>query len=186
MFEELKDKHAEYVSNLEKVYANSEHLSLTPKVLQYRHLDKNDFNKLFQVVDMLQAQLGYDHLSGACLLVHSNLKIAFAKHGYASEIILGDAIVNGTPYMECGLKELTEQLSDGISHKTQKVHSWLLLENGQFFDATLVRDLTDGKMAAELYCYGLHQDNGNVVEYKPYLAGSEFVIRTNLVSSAHI
>ncbi|EPW0962577.1 hypothetical protein ACWC1S_004604 [Vibrio parahaemolyticus] len=187
MFEELKDKHKNHVSSLEAAYSESQKLSLSPELLEYRALDKNDFNKLFQTVDMLQAQLGYDHLAGACLLVHSNLKNAFARYGYKSEIILGDAIVNGTPYMSCNLDDLKEQLAEGIEHKGQKIHSWLLLENGQFFDATIVRDLTDGKMAAELYCFDVHSDdNGNVIEYKPLLVGSDFVERTNPVSYAHI
>ncbi|CAK2229954.1 conserved hypothetical protein [Vibrio crassostreae] len=186
MFDEIKEKHHKHVSSLELVYSNSQQLGLTPNKLAYRPLDKNDFNKLFQIVDMLQVQLNYDHLSGACLLVHSNLKQAFAAHGYASEIIFGDVIVNGVPYMECGLKELTEQLNEGIVHASQKVHSWLLLENGQFFDVTLVRDLTDGRMAAELYCFGLHKADGNILDYKPVLAGSEFVARTNPIIQAHM
>ena len=133
---------------------------------------------MFQIVDELQAQIGYDHLSGACLLVHSNLQFKFDKHGYKSELILGDAIVNGVPYMECDLEELTNQLNEGVKHATQKIHSWLLLENGQFFDATIIRDLTDGKYAAELYCYGLHTDSaGNVIEYKPVWRGRNLLQR---------
>ncbi|KZM38790.1 hypothetical protein OA92_08730 [Marinomonas sp. SBI22] len=179
MFSEIKINHQEHVLNIEEAYSKSKKLGLSPDFLSYRKLDKNDFNNLFSIIDRLQPVMNYDHLSGACLLVHSNLKEAFAAHGYSSELVFGDIYINGEPHMGCSINTLMEQLNEGVSNKTQKVHCWLLLESGQFFDATIFRDFTGGVYAAELYGYNKSELDGYTFEFKPMLVGNGFLEKTN-------
>ncbi|GLO60524.1 hypothetical protein MACH09_10320 [Vibrio sp. MACH09] len=179
MFEEIKEKHKKYSEQLEKAYKQSDALDLSPDILKYRHLSKQDFDKIFAIVDAVQPMLNYDHMAGACIFVHSYLKKALANYGYASELIFGDVIVNAEAHMKCNLEDLKKQLDKGISPETQKVHCWLLLENYQVFDATLFRDLSGGIYAAELYGYGYTTLDGNTFQYEPMLAGFKFVEKTN-------
>ena len=179
MFDKIKIDHPVYARRMDIAFKNSFDLKLSPKPLEYRKLIQSDFDKLFEVIDRLQPKLNYDQINGACLYVHSILSEEFAKIGYSTELVFGDVIVNGTPYIECDLEILKAQLKSGISQDNQLVHCWLLLENGQFFDATLFRDLTNGKQAAELYGFGSTSIQNNRLEYVPMLAGAEFIKRTN-------
>lgn len=179
MFEQIKNEHSDHILNIECAFTVSTELGLSPLVLTYRALDENDFKKLFELVDKVLNKTRYDYISGGCLYVHSYLKLIFSEYGYNSELVFGDVIVNNIPYMECTLESLKEQLKNGKSSTYQDVHCWLLLENGQFFDATLYRDLTDGKYAAELYCFKSLNLNNNTFEYNPMLVGSKFIEKTS-------
>lgn len=179
MFEDIKDNHPNHITAIKTAYSNTIELGLSAKPLKYRKLSGNDFKKLFQVVDMLQEKLNYDHEPGSCVIVHPALKQLFSRHGYLSELVFGDVLINGEPHMNCNIDTLKEQINIGTSHEYQRVHCWLLLENGQFFDATLIRDLSDGKHAGEIYNFGHTESEGNNFNYKPILVGSEFIEKTN-------
>ena len=181
MFNEIMEHHAEHRRKLVTAYDQSKDVGLAPSHLKYRPLSKNDFERIFEIIDTVQPILNYDHLSGGCLYVHTQLKEIFARHGYLSEIIFGDVIVNGNAHMGCDLAELQRQLHIGPDSSVQKVHCWLMLENYQFFDATLFRDLSDGVYAAELYGYGMTKLDGYVFHYEPILAGCDFIEKTKLV-----
>lgn len=179
MLDTIKIEYPEYANKLSLAYANSNSLGLSPKMLQYRAMDEGDFRKLYQVIDAIQPQLQYDHLHGACLMVHSILKQEFAKIGYFCELVIGDVIVNGVNYIDCNLETLTAQLEKGVSNEKQNVHCWLLLPSGQMFDATIIRDLSEGKQAAEIHGMDKIPFNGNILEYVPMLIGTDFVSKTN-------
>ena len=179
MFDEISEKHKGYAEILENTYEQSKKAGLTPRKLKYRSLNEKDFENIFSIVDMVQATLNYDHISGGCLYVHTLLKEALSKRGYLSEVIFGDVLINNDAHMGCDLVDLKEQLNIGVDNKEQKVHCWLMLENYQFFDATLYRDFTDGVYAAEIYGYGHNELDGDSFHYKPMLAGSDFIEKTN-------
>ncbi|EGR0469044.1 hypothetical protein FG064_18965 [Vibrio cholerae] len=179
MFKNIREKHEHHVMSLELALGESELLGLSPSIPDYRALTRQDMEALFQIIDSVQPKLNYDHMAGACLYVHSHLKEAFAQQGYKSELVFGDVLVNGQPHMGCDLGTLKDQLNTGVSDASQKVHCWLLLESGQFFDASLFRDITNGLYAAELYGYGNTGLDGFHFEYRPMLLGSAFISKTN-------
>ncbi|EGQ7878071.1 hypothetical protein HYO33_16300 [Vibrio parahaemolyticus] len=179
MFNTIREKHGHHVENLEFALAESVLLGLSPSIPDYRALTSQDMEVLFQIIDSVQPKLNYDLMSGACLYVHSHLKEAFARHGYKSELVFGDVLVNGEPHMGCDLDMLKKQLSNGIATASQKVHCWLLLESGQFFDASLFRDITNGIYAAELYGFGNSRLDEFRFEYEPMLLGADFIAKTN-------
>ena len=179
MFEEIKEQYGQHVANLELAFHESNELGLSPSRLTYRKLTKYDMEKLFEIIDKVQPQLNYDHMSGACLYVHSHLKKVFAENGYDSELVFGDVLIDGELHIGCNLDILKEQIEEGPSNKPQNVHCWLLLESGQFFDASIFRDITNGIYAAELYGYGITRFDGITFEHKVMLMGSEFINKTN-------
>jgi hypothetical protein len=179
MFEEIQELHSDHADNLREIFHKSNKLNLCPAHLNYRKLSKQDFDNIFAVVDEMQPRLNYDHISGACLYVHTQLKDALAKKGYHSELIFGDVYVNNIAHIDCTTGLLEKQLDDGVSYTEQKIHCWLLLENYQFFDATLFRDLTNGKYAAEIYGFGENVIEGDLFKYKAMLAGKRFIEKTN-------
>ena len=179
MFEEIQELHSEHADSLRDTFHKSNELNLSPICLNYRKLSKEDFDNIFSVVDELQPRLTYDHINGACLYVHTQLKDALAEKGYYSELIFGDVFVNDIPHIDCTTELLEKQLNDGVAYTEQKIHCWLLLENYQFFDATLFRDLTNGKYAAEIYGFGENTIDGKLFKYKAMLAGKSFIEKTN-------
>lgn len=179
MFEEIQELHSDHAFNLREAFNKSNDLDLKPTQLKYRKLSKQDFGKIFDIVDKLQPKLNYDHMNGACLYVHTHLQAELAKNGYFSELIFGDVFINDSAHMGCSTTLLEKQLDAGVSHTQQKVHCWLLLESYQFFDVTLYRDLTDGKYAAEIYGYGKVSMDGNSFRYLAMLAGKNFIEKTN-------
>jgi hypothetical protein len=180
MFEQLREKYQEHADRLEASYIKSNELGLSPSYLPYKEFDKSILENLYQIVDMANPLLNYDHVPGACLYAHSELKKAFALYGYHSELVFGDVLVNGVPYMDCDIADLESQLSEGITNKAQKVHCWLLLDSGLFFDATLIRDVIGGEHAGESIGFGFSlYDEGIVFEHKAMLVGEEFIRRTN-------
>ena len=182
MFNEITENHCEYSKKLVTTYEESKELGLNPEYFKFRPLSQKDFENIFSVIDQLQPMLNYDHISGGCLYVHNQLKNELIKHGYLSELIFGDVLINDRAYIDCSIDDLKQQLRSGIEIGKQKVHCWLMLENYQFFDATLYRDLTDGVYAAELYGYGATTLDGNLFNHEPMLAGYEFIKRTNPIS----
>ncbi|WP_417698344.1 hypothetical protein [Psychromonas sp.] len=178
-FEEIEKKYPEHVLNILTAYKESEEVGLLPTHLNYKPLSKTDINRIFDVIDELQPKLKYDHIKGACLFAHLELKKALAKAGYLSELVFGDVIVNGHAHMGCSLNMLKDQLDIGISYDEQKVHCWLILENFQFFDITLLRDLSGGITAGELYGFGKLLVDGDSFQHLPMLVGQEFIIKTN-------
>jgi len=179
MFKNIREKHEQHVMRLELALSQSDSLGLSSLIPNYRVLTSQDMEALFNIIDSVQPKLNYDHMSGACLYIHSHLKEAFAQHGYKSELVFGDVLVNGQPHMGCDLSMLKEQLNCGISTTSQKVHCWLLLESGLFFDASLFRDITNGVYAAELYGFGKTGLDGFSFEYQPILLGADFITKTN-------
>ncbi|ENU5815647.1 hypothetical protein ACE34P_003247 [Vibrio fluvialis] len=183
MFEEIAKKNLKFQRELVEAYDNSIDLNLSPDPPIYRELAKSDLDKILSVVDQAQASINYDHVQGACLFAHHTLKRALQKHGYNSEIIVGDVLIDDKPYMSCKLEDLQEQLVVGKVGGYQKVHCWLLLENYFCFDVSLCRDFTNGVYAAEIWGVGTAGlIGGHNVCYKPILMGETFIERTNQIS----
>lgn len=186
MFNEISENHSDHILAIKNAYRNNSDLDLSCDKFSYRKLDKSDFENLFRVVDSLQEKLNYDHQAGSCVFIHPILKQLFSRVGYSSELVFGDVVINGSPYMGCDISTLKDQLSEGVSYEYQRVHCWLLLENGQFFDATLLRDLTNGTQAGEFYHFGEYETQGNTFSYKPILLGEEFIKKTNPQREVHL